>query len=86
MRKSLILGMYAVVLYFVLKKYYANGNQGAPNPSTITAPTYLYAILAITADFLGAFPVVLGAGLTVALIWQAQGTKTITKTTTQKGK
>lgn len=67
--------MYGVALYFVLRKYYQNGNSGLPIPSVLVAPTYLYAILALTAEFTGGFTIVLGAGLTMALIWQAQGSK-----------
>lgn len=64
--------LYGVALYFVLKAYYAEGNSGLPNPRALMAPTYLYGILALSSDFLEGFPIVLAAGLTVALIWQTQ--------------
>lgn len=67
--------MYGVALFFILRVWYAQGNSGLPNPQVISTPTYLYGILALVADFAGGFPVVLGAGLTVALIWQAQGSE-----------
>lgn len=73
MNKASIVGMYGVVLYFVLRKYYQNGNSGLPVPTVFVAPTYLYAILGLTAEFTGGFSIVLAAGLTVALVWQAQG-------------
>lgn len=72
--------MYGVALFFILQKYYANGNSGLPSPTVLTAPTYLYGILALSSDFLDNFPIVLAAGLTVALIWQAQSANTTQKT------
>lgn len=74
MKKAAILGMYGVALYFILSAYYKKGNTGMPKPSVLASPTYLYGILALTSDFLEGFPIVIAAGLTVALIWQAQGT------------
>ena len=71
MKKGIILVLYGVALYFVLKRFYSNkGNTGLPEPSVIAAPTYLYAILALVADFTGGFTIPLAAGMTVALIWQ----------------
>ncbi len=75
-KKAAILLMYGTVLFFVLRRYYAQGNTGLPVPTVLAAPTYLYGIAAITADFAGGFPVVVAAGLTVAFIWQIQGQKT----------
>lgn len=72
--------MYGVALFFILQKYYKNGNSGLPSPTALTAPTYLYGILALSSDFLDNFPIVLAAGLTVALIWQAQSSPTATPT------
>ena len=82
MKKAVILSLYGVAVYFILRKWYSEGNTGLPNPGTLTAPTYLYAILALSSDFLESFPVVLAGALTVALIWQVQGTQP-TKTTTK---
>jgi hypothetical protein len=76
MKKAAILFMYGTVLFFVLRRYYAQGNSGLPTPTVLAAPTYLYGIAAITADFAGGLPVVVAAGLTVALIWQIQGQAT----------
>lgn len=80
MKKSLILFLYVVAIFFILRNYYAQKdssgtpvNTGMPNPQVLTAPTYLYAILALTADFLEGFPIVLALALTVSLIWQATG-------------
>lgn len=74
MKKALVLVLYGVALYFILKKYYENpANTGLPNPTVLTAPTYLYGILALTSDFLEGLPIVLAGALTVALIWQANG-------------
>lgn len=78
--------MFGVALYFILKAYYEEpNNTGLPNPRVLTAPVYLYAILALASDFLEGLPVVIGAGLTVALIWQAQSrSQAATKPTTKK--
>lgn len=84
MSKTAILGMYVVVLFFVMQRYYKQGGQGMPNPQVLTAPTYLYAILALAADFMGGFPIALAAGLTVALVWQATGNGTSSQTSTKK--
>lgn len=73
MKKAVVLMLFVVAVYFILDAYYKEGNSGIPNPSVLTAPTYLYGALALSADFLEGFPIVLAAGLTVALIWQAQG-------------
>lgn len=75
MKKPLILLFYAVALFFGLRKYYQQGNSGLPNPQVISAPTYLYGIAALAADFVGPVAVVIAAGLTVSLIWQTQKTK-----------
>lgn len=83
MKKSVILLLYFVALYFVISTYYKRGNSGMPKPQVIAAPTYLYGILALTADFLEGFPIVLAAALTVALVWQATG-NTQAQTTTKK--
>lgn len=71
--KAIVLFMFGVALYFILRAYYRQGNTGLPNPQVLSAPTYLYGILALAADFLAGFPIVLAAGLTMALVWQAQG-------------
>lgn len=72
MKKSLILLMYSVVVYFILRKWYAQGNTGIPNPQILVGPTYLYGILALSADFADNLPIVIGAGMTFAFILQAQ--------------
>lgn len=64
--------MYATAMYFVLKRYYAAGNTGIPNPQTMVGPTYLYIILALASDFFGGAAGFIGAGLTVAMIWDAE--------------
>lgn len=82
MKKPLILALYGVALYFILRSYYKNtGETGLPNPRALAAPTYLYGILALTSDFLGGVPIVLAGGLTVALIWQANGQSPTAKVT-----
>jgi H+/gluconate symporter-like permease len=45
-----------------------------PNPAAVAGPTYLYGILALTSGFLGGLPIWIGAGMTIALIWQSQKT------------
>lgn len=68
--KAFILSMYLVALFIVLKNYYAQGNSGMPYPTTVTAPSYLYAVLALTADFTEGLSGVLAAGLTLGLFWR----------------
>lgn len=87
MKKGAIILLMGVALYFVLKNYYAQGNQGIPNPETVMPAFYLYGLLALSTEFLDNFPVILAAALTVALIWRVQDqTKTTNKqpTTTKK--
>jgi len=62
--------MYLVALFIVLKNYYNKGNSGMPYPTTITAPSYLYAVLGLTADFTGGVSTVLAAGLTLGLFYR----------------
>jgi len=72
MRKALILVFFGTALYFVLKNYYKNPqNTGIPSPSAFVGPTYLYAILALISDFMGGLPIAIAAGLTFALILDA---------------
>lgn len=59
----------------ILRKYYAEGNSGMPNPKVIANPTYLYGILILASDVVGGLPIVLALGLTVALIWQTENQK-----------
>lgn len=70
MKNSLILFLYGVALFFVLRTYYNEGNSGMPTPTVLAAPTYLYGILSIVSGFTGALTVPIAAGLTVSLIWQ----------------
>jgi len=69
-KKPVILFLYGVALYFVLRTYYKQNNTGLPNPVVIRNPTYLYGILAIASDFTGGLTIPLAAGMTLALIWQ----------------
>jgi len=62
--------MYFVALFIIVKNYYNKGNTGMPYPTTITAPSYLYAILGITSDFTEGLSTVLAAGLTLALFYR----------------
>lgn len=72
MKKAVILALFGTALYFVLRNYYKNpNNTGVPNPQALVGPFYLYAILALASDFLAGLPIALAAGLTVALIWDA---------------
>lgn len=68
--KAFILAMYFVALFIILKNYYNKGNSGVPYPTTITAPSYLYAVLGLTADFTGGLSTVLAAGLTLGLFYR----------------
>lgn len=70
-RKAIILVLYGVALFIVLRQYYKT-NSGLPSPQTIRNPTYLYALLAIATDIIGGAGIVIAAGATVALAWQAQ--------------
>lgn len=84
MKKAVVLMLFAVAVYFILDAYYKEGNSGLPNPSVLTAPTYLYGALALSADFLEGFPIVLAAALTMALIWQTQDKQKSTSKSTQR--
>jgi len=67
--KGLIMMLYGVALTIILSRYYKAGNSGLPKPDQITAPSYLYGVLALTGSFLGALPTVLAAGLTLGLYY-----------------
>lgn len=82
--KPILLFLYGVALYFVLKQYYKNGHAGLPEPQIIRNPTYLYGLLAIVSDFTAGLTVPIAAGLTVALIWQTNNQTSKQKTTTKK--
>jgi hypothetical protein len=71
MRKAVILFLYGIALFIVLRRWYAQGNSGLPNPRVITPTTYLYSILALAADFAYGIPVVIAAGLTLSLYWNS---------------
>ena len=75
MKKSFILALYGVALYFVLRNYYRQGNTGIPDPRVIGAPTYLYGILSLVTDFTGGFTIPLAAGMTFALAIRNTGTQ-----------
>lgn len=71
--KALILGMYLVALFIILRHWYKDpNNSGMPYPTTITAPSYLYAVLGLTSDAIGGLGTVLAVGLTVGLYWAVQ--------------
>lgn len=81
--KALILSMYFVALFIVLRNYYTKqGNTGMPRPDVITGPSYLYAVLGLTADFTGGFTTVLAVGLTLGLYYRVHqgGSSSIVKT------
>lgn len=85
MAKSFILLLYGVALFFVIRNYYSQGNSGIPSPQVVRNPSYLYGILALSADFIPGLPIALAAALTVALIWQINGqSKTTSKSTPSK--
>ena len=67
-RKGYILFLYGIALYIVTKRYYQT-NTGLVSPSTIAPTTYLYAVLALTSEFLEGLPIVLATGMTVSLYW-----------------
>lgn len=69
MKKAVILALYAVSLYLVVSRWYKAGNSGIPTPQIVGPPSYLFGVLALTAEFLGGLPVVLAAGLTF-ILWQ----------------
>lgn len=73
MRKALLLFLYGTALYLIVRRRFQLGDTGMPPPNAVAAPTYLYGMLLLAADFLEALPVFLGAGLTLALIWNLQG-------------
>lgn len=75
MNKSLVIGLYGIALFVILRKYYAEGNSGMPNPKVLANPTYLYGMLLLASDVVGGLPIILALGLTVALVWQANAQK-----------
>ena len=83
MKKGAILFLYAVALSVILRRYYKT-ESGLPKPSTIVGASYLYGILALSADFLETVPLPFAAILTVALIWRTQATETPATTATKK--
>jgi hypothetical protein len=63
--------MYLVAVYIILRHWYNQpGNSGMPYPTTITAPSYLYAVLGIASGVVGDLATVLAVGLTVGLYWR----------------
>lgn len=72
MKKPLLIFMYGIAVYFILRSWYSQGNTGLPRPNILVGPTYLYSILTLASDFAENIPVLIGAGLTLALIIQAQ--------------
>lgn len=68
--KAFILALYFVALFISVKNYYTQGGSGMPYPTSITAPTYLYAVLGLTSDFTGGLSTVLAAGLTLGLYYR----------------
>lgn len=72
MRKAVILFSFGTAVYIILKKAYSEGHTGIPEPQLLGPPAYLYGLLALSADFLGALPAVLAVGLTVSLLWAYQ--------------
>lgn len=63
--------LYGVAVYWILREYYKDPtNLGMPRPKVLSAPTYLYGILALASDFTAGFTIPLAAGLTLSLIWQ----------------
>ena len=81
MKKPIILLLYGVALFFILRRYYNQGNSGLPTPTVLAAPTYLYGIGLLVSDFGGGVPVVIMAGLTLGLIWRTQAEGTSAKNT-----
>src|ERR1035437_4682322 len=87
-RKGYVLFLYGIALAIVLRRYYKT-NSGLVSPSTIAPTTYLYAILALTSEFLEGLPIIIGTGMTASLYWidskkTTTTTKATTKTTTTK--
>lgn len=72
MNKAVVLMAYGTAVYFILRKAYQEGHTGIPEPSLLAPPTYLYGILALSADFLGTLPVVIAVALTFSLMWAYQ--------------
>lgn len=68
MNKALILFLYGTTLYITVSRWYKAGNSGMPDPRTISPASYLFGILALTADFLEGLPVILALGLTFILL------------------
>ena len=67
MNKALVLFLYGVTLYITLSRWYGAGNSGMPEPKVVAPASYLFGILALTADFLEGLPVILAAAFTFIL-------------------
>lgn len=67
MSKALVIFLYGVTLYITLSRWYGAGNSGLPEPRVVAPASWLFGILALTADFLEGLPVILAAALTFIL-------------------
>jgi hypothetical protein len=82
--KAFILAMYLVALFIILKNYYRKNKGGMPYPTVVVAPSYLYGVLSVTADFTGGLSTVLAAGLTLGLFYRThQGNDPLPKVYTK---
>lgn len=81
MSKALILFLYGASLWITISRWYGAGNSGMPDPQVIAPASYLFGILALSADFLEGLPVVLALGLTFILWEKSPPTKASAKTT-----
>lgn len=83
MNKPIILSLYGVTLWITVSRWYQAGGKGMPDPATIGPATYLFAVLAIAADFLEGLPVILAAALTF-ILWQRAPARVATGGSTSK--
>lgn len=83
--KAYLLFLYAVSLYITLNSWYKEGNTGIPDPTVIGPATYLFALLLLSANFVGGLSAILGTSMTFLLFNRAQGQQPVTQSHPHKG-
>jgi hypothetical protein len=81
--KSYLLLLYSISLFITLKAWYKQGNSGMPDPTVIGPATYLFALLLLSANFLGGLAPILGTSMTFLLYLREHGQTTTPATPSQ---
>ena len=75
MRKAVILTMFGISMFMLLRAWYQQGNNGLPTPSVISKPGWAFGVLLIASDFMETIPVVFAIAITFMLAQSAQKIK-----------